>query len=92
MAAWPDGSRLLEFILNTVDLPDDGVGLRKANRLILAFELMECDTLDTLRGKTVRGKTWPKVFDKAYDQIHPPVVEEGPALGQPDTLFVEPPP
>ena len=91
MATWPDGSRLLKFILDTVDLPDTQEGTAKATMLILAFEAMKCDTLPTLTRKTIQGKTWPKVFDRAYDEQHPPVVEEESVLEQPDTIFVEPP-
>lgn len=91
MATWPDGVNLLEFVLNTVDLPDNLEGRKKANRLILVWEDMLCDTLDTIRGKTVPGKTWPAVYDAAYDELHAAPAPVGSVMGQPDEPFVEPP-
>ncbi len=92
MSVWPDGSRLLEFVLNTVDLPDTPEGRAKASRLIIVFEAMQCDTLETLKGKSILKKTWPAAFDRAYDQMHPPPVVEEPVFDQPDTPFEEPAP
>ena len=92
MSAWPDGSRLLEFVLNTVDLPDTREGVAKASLLIIAFEAMQCDTLETLKGKTILRKSWPKAYDTAYDEMHPPPIVEESVFGQPDTPFEEPAP
>lgn len=87
MAAWPDGSRLLNHILHTMpDLPVDRAGVDAAFTLIGVFEAMECDTLDWLVGQG------HEAFDLAYDIAHPqPEAPESP-LGRPDAPAPDPPP